>query len=96
MAEDKQCDNDIYSQMNYEKVRQENLEKTEELYKINQAPDKNTLPTTDTSNVVKLCAFWILKFVIVVGSTYVMLVAFDESSVKFINLELSNPTIVSM
>lgn len=32
MAEDKQCANDIYSQMNYEKVRQENLKKTEELY----------------------------------------------------------------
>ena len=32
MAEDKQCANDIYSQMNYEKVRQENLQKTEELY----------------------------------------------------------------
>jgi len=32
MAEDKQCANDIYSQMNYEKVREENLQKTEELY----------------------------------------------------------------
>ena len=33
MSKDKKCVNDIYSTMNYEKLRNENLQKTEQLYK---------------------------------------------------------------
>jgi len=32
MSNDPKCSNDIYSEMNYEKVRQDNLKKTSELY----------------------------------------------------------------
>lgn len=32
MSTDQKCSNDIYSEMNYEKVRQDNLKKTSELY----------------------------------------------------------------